>query len=134
MIPEEVKALFNRNHVCWLATADASGVPNVAPMKQVWWSDERSLVIGDLFMKATSANVQATGRACLAAFDPETGHSWKLTGAAAYETEGSNYDLAQADLEKNKPGKQFKGVVAFTIQAVYDQAPGVNAGNVVVEM
>jgi predicted pyridoxine 5'-phosphate oxidase superfamily flavin-nucleotide-binding protein len=28
MIPQEVKALFGNRQLCWLATADATGVPN----------------------------------------------------------------------------------------------------------
>ena len=134
MIPQEVKSMFGDSQLCWMATADASGVPNVAPMRQVWWSGERSLVIGDMFMKATAANIQSTGRMCLAAYDPETGRSWKMTGTATYKTEGPNYDMAQAELQKKKPDKRFKGVVVFTVHAVYDQAPGQNAGNLVVEL
>jgi predicted pyridoxine 5'-phosphate oxidase superfamily flavin-nucleotide-binding protein len=85
-------------------------------------------------MKATASNIQSTGRMCLAAHDQQTERSWKLIGTAAYETEGPNYDMAQAELQKNKPGKRFKGVVAFTIDAVYDQAPGPNAGSLVVRL
>lgn len=134
MIPQEVKALFGNRQLCWLATADVTGFPNVAPMRQVWWTGERSLVIGDMFMKATASNIQSNGRMCLAAYDQQTERSWKLTGTATYETEGPNYDIAQAELQKNKPGKRFKGVVAFTIDAVYDQVPGPNAGGLVVRL
>jgi len=134
MIPQEVKALFGNRQLCWLATADATGFPNVAPMRQVWWAGERSLVIGDMFMKTTASNIQSNGRMCLAAYDQQTERSWKLTGTATYETEGPNYDIAQAELQKNKPGKRFKGVVAFTIDAVYDQVPGPNAGSLVVKL
>ncbi|MBN2024736.1 MAG: pyridoxamine 5'-phosphate oxidase family protein [Pirellulales bacterium] len=134
MIAPEIKAMFGNHQLCWMATADASGVPNVAPMRQVWWIDERSLVIGDMFMKATAANVQSTGRMCLAAYDPATERSWKLTGTAAYETEGARYDLAQTGLQKKSPGKRFKGVVVFQIHAVYDQVPGPKAGSLVVEL
>lgn len=134
MIPEEVKSLFGNRQLCWMATADASGAPNVAPMRQAWWSGQRSLVIGDMFMKATAANIQSTGRMCLAAYNPEAERSWKLTGTATYEMEGPNYDMAQAELQKNKLGKRFKGVVVFTIQAVYDQVPGPNAGSLVIKL
>lgn len=134
MIPPEVKSMFGNYQLCWIATADASGTPNVAPMRQVWWIDEQSLVIGDMFMKATAANVQATGRMCLAAYNPETECSWKMTGTATYVTEGPHYDLAQAGLEKKSPGKRFKGVVVFRIHAVYDQMPGPKAGSIVVEL
>ncbi len=134
MIPQEVKSLFDGNHVCWMATADASGTPNVAPMLNLWWSGEQSLVIGDMFMKTTAANVQSHGRMCLAAYDPATGRSWKMTGTATYETKGPNYDMAQAELQKKNPDMRFKGAVVFTIQAVYDQAPGANAGKLVVKL
>ncbi|MBN2577804.1 MAG: pyridoxamine 5'-phosphate oxidase family protein [Pirellulales bacterium] len=131
MTLQDVKPLFSGSHVVWMATADASGMPNVAPMRQLWWSGERTLVIGDLFMKVSAANVQATGRACLGVHDAEGEKAWKLTGTASYETEGPNYDLAQTELAKKKPDKRFKGVVVFTVQAVYDQMPGPNAGKVV---
>jgi len=134
MIPPEVKSMFGDFQLCWIATADASGTPNVAPMRQVWWIDNRSLVIGDMFMKVTADNVRATGRMCLAAYDQETERSWKLTGMAAYETEGPRYDLAHAGLQKRSPGKRFKGVVVFQIRAVYDQIPGPKAGSLVVEL
>ncbi|MBN2217861.1 MAG: pyridoxamine 5'-phosphate oxidase family protein [Pirellulales bacterium] len=134
MIPPEVKSMFGNHQLCWMATADASGTPNVAPMRQVWWIDERSLVIGDMFMKTTAVNVQATGRMCLAAHDPEKELSWKMMGKAAYVTDGPHYDLAQANLEKKSPGKRFKGVVVFQIQAVYDQMPGPNAGRQIVNL
>jgi hypothetical protein len=53
MIPQEVKSLFGYGKLCWMATADALAIPNVAPMRQVWWVGEECLVIGDMFMKAT---------------------------------------------------------------------------------
>ena len=134
MIPQEVKMLFGDSQLCWMATADAAYAPNVAPMRSVWWSDERSLVIGDMFMKVTAANVRSTGRACLGAYDPETGRSWKMTGTATYETKGPNYDMAQTELHKKNLDKNFKGVVVFKVHAVYDQAPGQNAGNLVVKL
>ena len=131
MISQEVKSLFDGKHTCWMATVDASGMPNVAPMRNVWWYGEHSIVIGDVFMKTTSANVRSTGRVCIAIYDPDTERSWKLTGTATYETDGPGFEVAQAELQKKKPSDPFRGVVVFTIQAVYDHMPGANAGNLV---
>jgi predicted pyridoxine 5'-phosphate oxidase superfamily flavin-nucleotide-binding protein len=58
----------------------------------------------------------------------ETRSKRQLTGTAVYETAGPNYDFAQAELQKTKPGKKFKGVVVFTVHAVYDQTRGPKAG------
>ncbi len=134
MIPQEIKSLFDGSQVCWMATADATGVPNVAPMLNLYWSGEQKLVIGDMFMKATAANVQSNGRVCLATYNPVSGRSWKMAGSAKYETKGPDYDMAQAALQKKNPGKSFKGVVVFEVHAVYDQAPGANAGKLLIQL
>ncbi len=134
MIPEPVKAMFTGGSLFFLATADAQGTPNVAPMLQAWWADETTLVIGDMLMKATRANVQATGKVCLSAWDEASDRAYKLVGDAVYETAGPRYDVAQAELVKTKPDKRFKGVVVLTVRAVYDQTRGPNAGALVAEV
>jgi len=134
MIPEPVRAMFSRGKLFFMATADGQGVPNVAPMLQAWWADETTLVIGDMLMKATAANVRATGKVCLSAYDADTDKAYKLVGTAGYETDGPRYDLAQAELIKKTPDKRFKGVVVFTVRAVYDQTRGPNAGALVAEI
>jgi hypothetical protein len=42
--------------------------------------------------------------------------------------------MAQAELQKKKPGARFKGALVFEVHAVYDQAPGPNAGSLVVNL
>jgi len=134
VIPHEVKALFAGGNLFWLATADADGVPNVAPMLQAWWADEKTLVVGDMLMKTTRANVQATGKVCLSAYDETGDKAYKLVGTASYETGGAAYDMAQAELAKKKPPKTFKGVVVFTVKAIYDQTRGPDAGALIARL
>jgi len=128
MVPQEVKQVFGDGRIVWMGTTDKDGMPNVAPMLQYWWADKAKMVIGDVFMKATKANVQATGVVCLAVFDQSSEKSYKLKCTASYETEGKMYDFAQAELAKKKPGKRFKGVVVFQVDSVYDLTRGENAG------
>ena len=78
-IPNDVKAAFRDRPIVWLATADDSGVPNVAPMLQYWWIEEGTLVIGDIFMKATRANIESNGEACIAVYDAGSNNAYKLT-------------------------------------------------------
>jgi len=129
VIPEEVKALFAGGKVIWLATVDAAGVPNVAPMLQYWWADDKTMLIGDYFMKATKANVEAVGKLCIAANDSEAKASFKLKGSARVETSGPMYDRAMAERKKVKAdAPKFKSVVVFTVEEVYDLRAGENAG------
>ena len=134
MVPQEVRELFGGGRLTWLATADGEGVPNVAPMLQYWWAADTTLVIGDMFMKATKANVEATGKACLAVYDESTDRSYKLKGTARYQTSGPLYDLAQGELAKKKPDKKFKGVVALRVTSVYDLSRGPHAGALIAEV
>ena len=134
MIPDDCRTLFTGGSLFFMGTADTGGTPNVAPMLQSWWADEKTLVIGDMLMKATAANAQATGKVCLSAYDADTDKAYKLVGTAAYETEGPRYDMAQAELAKKNPDKRFKGVVVVTVRAVYDQTRGPNAGALVGEV
>lgn len=135
MIPDDVKKLFSSGTVIWLATVDGDGVPNVAPMLQYWWVDEGTLLIGDYFMKATKANVQATGRLCVAANDGEAETSYKLKGPARSVTEGEMYDKAMAERRKVKAdAPDFKSVIVFTVEEIYDLAPGESAGRLVAKV
>ena len=135
MIPEDVKTLFAGGRVIWLATVDADGVPNVAPMLQYWWADERTMLIGDHFMKATKANVEAGGKLCIAANDPDAKTSFKLKGPARVETAGPMFDRAMAECRKVKAdAPNFKSVLVFTVEQVYDLRPGENAGGLMAKV
>lgn len=127
-IPEKTMNLLDRIKTIAMATVSKEGIPNVAPMARKYWHRDGRLIIGDMFMKATLKNVLETGRVSLCVWDDKTGESYKLTGTCDYETSGEALERANRELEKDKPGKKFKGVVLFKPQAVYDTARGKNAG------
>ncbi len=130
-IPAQVKGLFDERPMVYLATVDEDGMPNVVPMLQYWWLAEGTLVIGDLFMKATKANIKANGKACISGCS-QAGESYKLKGTATYQASGPGYDLANENLHRKKPEKDFKGVVVFTVTEVYNATRGPEAGKLMV--
>ncbi len=127
-VPVKARDLLAQGFTIALATSDASGFPNVAPMLQYWWIGEDELVIGDLFMKATRANVEQNGRVCLSAWDDRAGESYKYVGVGRYETSGEAYDMANENLRKSKPDKRFKGVVVVKVTGVFVATRGAKAG------
>ena len=126
-IPEQVRETFGERPLMYLATVDQDGVPNVVPMLQYWWFQEDTMVVGDLFMKATQANVQANGKVCISACGKGS-EAYKLKGTASYETSGPGYDLANRKLHESNPKKDFRGVVVFKVTEVYNAAKGPDAG------
>ncbi len=133
VVPERAKRLMSPGKVFALATASAGGEPNVAPMQQAWWADDRTLVVGDFFMCLTKANILENGRASFTAWDPESRESYKFTGSARYVTDGPEYDLANGEMRRRMPGKNFKGVVVIAVERVYDVKSGPAAGQLITE-
>ena len=126
-IPEQVKEMFGKGVLIYLATVDEDCMPNVVPMLQYWWFNEDTMVIGDLYMKTTKANVQARSMACISACGEGEG-AYKLKGTATYETTGPAYNFANDHLHKNKPDRNYNGVVVFKVTQVYNIKSGPDAG------
>jgi len=127
-IPEQAKSLVNEQPLMYLATVDEAGWPNVVPMLQYWWHSGGALVVGDLFMKKTVANVKETGKVSFSLTNDKTGASFKFKGTATYSTEGPEYDFANEKLHAKSPDKNFKGCVAIKVCAVYNAGKGAVAG------
>ncbi|MBN1917732.1 MAG: pyridoxamine 5'-phosphate oxidase family protein [Verrucomicrobia bacterium] len=133
-IPEKAKVLMEQGRTIGFATVSADGRPNCAPMLQYWWWSDDSLIVGDLFMKATRANVEATGQVSWCVWHDETGESYKFLGTAVYKTSGPEYDFANEDLHRKKPEKSFRGVVVVKVSEVYDAARSATAGTLVAKL
>ena len=133
-IPHEAKELMEQKKVIALATASKASIPNVVYMLQYWWYKPDVLVIGDLFMNATRRNVEENGYASFCVWDEETDQSYKFVGTATYDTSGEAYEFANAILHKNKPDKNFKGVVVIKVAEVYNASRGENAGKLIARL
>ncbi|OPZ85400.1 MAG: Pyridoxamine 5'-phosphate oxidase [bacterium ADurb.Bin429] len=114
-----------------LATTARDGMPNVAPMFWKVWYDETKLLVLDNFMRATKANVLATGRASVSVWDAASGTAYQLKGAAKDVTEGPYFEAGASHMAVQKPGQRPKGVVVLHVTSVYTQQPGIHAGNLV---
>ncbi len=127
-IAPSIRDFVDQQAIVVLATTAADGTPNVAPMFWKVWHDATTLLVLDNFMRATKANILATGTASMAAWDAASGVAYQLKGPAEYVTDGPYYAVGAAYMDAKKPGKQPKGVVVLHVTAVYTQHPGEHAG------
>jgi len=130
-VPERARSLMSHGKVMALATASKTGEPNVVPMQQCWWYDDSTLVVGDFFMKATKANIQENGRASFTIWQNDPREGYKFNGSAEYRTDGAEYDMANGEMKKKMPDKNFKGVVVIRVEKVYDIKSGPTAGQLI---
>ncbi len=133
MVPEKARNFMSHGKVMALATASPEGEPNVVPMQQCWWYGPETMVVGDAYMGVTRANVQQNGRASFTVWDGESREGYKFKGSAEYLTAGPEYDLANGELKKKMPDKDFNGVVVIRVEQVYDIQPGPTAGQLITE-
>lgn len=82
VLTAEVVELFDRAVLCWLATADADGAPNVSPKEIFAVAPGDRIVIADIASPKTVRNIGATPRVCIAAIDIFEQRGFQLYGDA----------------------------------------------------
>lgn len=85
----KVRAAAARSVLCWLATADAAGQPNVTPKEVFAVSDDEHLVIANIVSPGSAANVAANPKVCVSFVDVFVQKGFKVVGVA--------WDVAPAD-------------------------------------
>jgi predicted pyridoxine 5'-phosphate oxidase superfamily flavin-nucleotide-binding protein len=80
-LTDEIRAAVDRAVLCWLATADADGQPNVSP-KEVFAALGDDLVIAHIASPRSVRNVRVNPRVCVSVLEVFEQRGWKLTGRA----------------------------------------------------
>ena len=82
MLSDEIKAEMNNAVLCWLATADAKGRPNVSPKEIFAASQNNSMVIADIASPHSVRNVRSNPQVRVSFFAVFRQHGHKLEGLA----------------------------------------------------
>ena len=94
-----VHAAAQRSVLCWLATVDAQGQPNVSP-KEVWAiADDQHVVVANIASPVTARNIAQQPKVCLSFVDVLVQKGFKLQGTArAVLPDDSDYNKWAAPL------------------------------------
>lgn len=125
MINEDVRAIL-ANGMWDLATC-ANDEPNVIPVAFKDVTDDGKLVVGDVFMETTLANLQKNERIAISAYDPKSLKGYQVKGTAGYVTNGAIVDDFKKMVEDMFNGSvTAKGALVITPQRVIVATPGPN--------
>lgn len=127
-IPEEVQE-FLSGKTAWVATATADGTPNATPKGSVRVVDDEHLVFADLFSRKTRANLQANPKVSVTVVDEATAKGFQIKGSAELLESGPLFDGMVESLKaapQEFPPLEY--VVYITVDSVYDQSVGPDAG------
>jgi predicted pyridoxine 5'-phosphate oxidase superfamily flavin-nucleotide-binding protein len=81
-LTDAVREAAHRSVLCWLATVDAEGQPNVSP-KEVWAiADEQHVVVAHIASPVSARNIAQHPQVCLSFIDVFVQKGFKLLGRA----------------------------------------------------
>lgn len=112
LLTEPMREAARRSVLCWLATVDAEGQPNVSP-KEVWtMADDQHVVVAHIASPVSARNIAQHPQVCLSFVDVFVQKGFKLIGTAR--------EVRANDAEFTDWAKPLLAMVGqrFTIQSV----------------
>lgn len=91
LLTPDHKAMAERSVLCWLATASATGQPNVSPKELFAVADDEHVVVANIASPTSAKNIRANAQVCLSFVDVFAQKGYKVTGEAQ--------DIIPADAE-----------------------------------
>lgn len=127
-IPRYVQEFFP-GKMGWVATATRQGVPNVTPKGTVRVLDDQHVVFADLFSLKTRQNLEQNSQVAVTVIDPSTHKGYQIKGTAELISSGPLYEQMVAELKRASTALPApKYVVKISVESVYDQSVGPDAG------
>jgi len=127
-IPKQVQE-FLAGKMGWVGTATRDGVPNVTPKGTLRLLDDQHVIFADLFSLKTRQNLEQNPKVAVTVIEPNGTNGYQIKGTAELLTSGPLYDQVAAQLKQQSASLPApKYVVQITVEAVYDQSVGPNAG------
>jgi predicted pyridoxine 5'-phosphate oxidase superfamily flavin-nucleotide-binding protein len=127
-IPEAIQA-FIKGKPGWVATASKTGMPNVAIKGSLRVLDDEHLVFADLFSLKTRKNLEENPQVAVMVYDGESRAGYILKGHAELVASGPLFDsIAETIRQHPAHFPPPKYAVKITVEAIYDQSGGPEAG------
>jgi predicted pyridoxine 5'-phosphate oxidase superfamily flavin-nucleotide-binding protein len=128
IIPKHVQD-FLPGKLAWVATASREGEPNCTPKGSLKLVDENHVLFADLFSLKTRKNLLENSKVAVTVVDAATAKGYQLKGIAEIITSGPLFEDTSKQL-KDAPISlpPLHHVVKITVEAVFDQSVGPEAG------
>ena len=82
MLTPKIRESASRSVLCWLATVDDSGQPNVSPKEIFAIADSTHLVIANIASPTSVRNIQHNSQVCVSFIDVFVQKGYKVIGTA----------------------------------------------------
>jgi predicted pyridoxine 5'-phosphate oxidase superfamily flavin-nucleotide-binding protein len=124
-LTQEMKDLIEAQKVCFVATVDQRGKPNVSPKGSIYVVDDETLAFADLYSRKTRANLKMNPTIALAVVDLKAFKGYQFKGRAELMEEGNVYNDVVCYLQTlpmKLPDPQY--VVKIKVEEIFDLGMG----------
>ena len=113
MFTQDVLTYIDRSVLCWLATVDAEGHPNVSPKEAFMAYGDAELLIANIASPISAHNVSINPNVCVSFVDVFVQKGFKVKGTASLiEPSHEDFSLVETPLLTITQGK-------FPIQSIF---------------
>ena len=127
-MPAEVRETLEKQKPTPIATADASGTPNVVYVSFLKVLDDETLMISNNFFLKTAANLEENPKMAVVCYDSETNKSFQIKGKIEVYKEGEYFDDMLKWVHGMNEKLPAKAAVIMKITDIYEAAGGPGAG------
>ena len=124
---DQVKALFEAQRMWSIATTDGK-TPNVVPVFFTQVLEDGRMLVADVFLKTTLANLEKGSAVAVSAYDGTTMEGYQVKGTAVHVTEGDLMEKAKAAASALK--LTAKGAFVITPEEIIVTTPCPDNGKV----
>lgn len=127
-MPADVKETLAKQKPVPIATASASGVPNVVFVGLLKIVDDETLMIADNFFKKTAANILENPKISVLCYDPTTKKSFQIKGSVNACKEGASFNEMRTWVKGVNEKLPAKSCVMVHVEEIYNAMWGPGAG------
>ena len=120
----DVKAFLNENAIWVFSTC--GDVPNAIPIFFKKVDAQGNIILFDVFMKKSLANLAQNNKIALTVFNAQTLQGYQIKGIATYSTDAAF--IKEGNERTSQMNLETKGAVIVDVQEVYVQSPGADVG------
>lgn len=120
MLTSLVLDYINRSVLCWLATVDADGAPNVSPKEVFCAYGSQMVLIANIASPTSVCNIEAEPRVCISFVDVFVQKGYKLKGTAdLVRPKDARYAVLETPLLHITQGLfPIRSIIAVQVNAV----------------
>jgi uncharacterized protein len=118
LLDSDVRRVVDEQRLCFVATVNADGTPNLSPKGSIRVWDEQRLLFGDFRSPATIGNLEARPAVEINVVDPISRKGYRFRGTARVLRSGEERERAAAFLEEAGVPDGFGPVVVVDVALV----------------